>query len=428
MIDACIIPLGPPSLARDVLASTDCFIATKIEQAYAQLLAPGGEFSAALTIGLTLYVIIYGYRLVLGQSALTLAGLVPHFIKIGLVLALVTSWPSYQRLVFDLMFAGPQQIAGAVMARSGSDSPGNVVTSLQRLFDDMTDYAGEAWATRPAAPKQAPQMAPMAGAPTGPAPFTPDPAANSPTAQTSAPGAAASLPVLGPPQFVAMAMWGSALMMLASSIGLLLIARIILALLLMFGPVFVAMALFTPTRGLFEGWLRVTVKFGLVPLVVLPLSAVLVTVLSRFVVDLEPGPIFAFRDTPALAMLMITLVFAIVLSQALSLTGTIARGIRLPRGAEPAATVADRDAPAAAPNPVPQPSRAEGIASLVPTMTPSGGGSSGAPAAVLISNRRIETTPNAPLDPAEYEGRLGQGFRRNPPRTGFAAGLRNAAT
>lgn len=435
MIDACAIPPGPPSLARDVLASTDCFIATRVEQAYAQLLAPGGEFAAALTIGLTLYVAIYGYRLVLGQSALTLAGLVPHFIRIGLVLALVTSWPSYQRLVFDLIFAGPQRIAGAVMAQSGSGSAGNVVTSLQTLFDRMTDYAGEAWAQRPAASNApspaAPMAAPMA-APAGQAPFTPNPAtgaalaANVPAAPPATTGAAAGgLPVLGPPQFVAIAMWASALMMLASSIGLLLIARIILALLLMFGPVFVAMALFSATRGLFEGWLRVTVKFGLVPLIVLPLAAVLVSVLSRFVADLEPGPILAFRDTPALAMLMITLVFALVLWQALSLTGTIARGLRLPRVAEPAPVAADQAAPGAAPGPLPQPSRAEAIASLVPMAPAVGSGGGTAPGTLVISRRSEPARPN-PLDPADYEGRLGQSVRRTPPRTGFAAGLRNA--
>jgi type IV secretion system protein VirB6 len=421
MIDACVIPPGPPSLARDVLASTDCFIATRVEQAYAQLLAPGGEFSGALTIALTLYVAFYGYRLVLGRSALTLAGLVPHFIRIGVVLALVTSWPSYQRLVFDLMFAGPQQIAGAVMARSGSGSAGNVVTSLQTLFDRMTDYAGEAWAQRPVASNAPPQATPP-----GQLPVTPDPATSAPTAPAAATGAAAAgLPVLGPPQFVAIAMWASALLMLASSIGLLLIARIILALLLMFGPVFVAMALFGATRGLFEGWLRVMVKFGLVPLIVLPLSAVLVTVLSRFVADLEPGPILAFRDTPALAMLMITLVFAIVLSQALSLTGTIARGLRLPRAAEPAPVAADQAAPGALPGPLPQPSRAEAIASLVP-LAPAEGMGGSAPGTLVISSRRSEPAPPAPLDPTDYAGRLGQSVRRMPPRTGFAAGLRNA--
>ena len=404
-----------------MLASTDCFIATRVEQAYAQLLAPGGQFSAALTIALTLYVVIYGYRLVLGRSALTLGNLVPHFIKIGVVLALVTSWPSYQRLVFDLIFAGPQQIAGAVMAQSDG-SPTNVVTSLQAQFDRITDYAGDAWAQRPVNGDASPRV-PLAAA--GP---QIDPTTNLPIVQPSpvvASNVIAGPSALGPPQFVGIAMWVSALLMLAFSIGLLLIARVILALLLMFGPVFLAMALFPSTRGLTEGWLRVTVKFGLVPLIVLPLSAVLLSVLGRFLTDLEPGPILAFRDTPALAILIITIVFAIVLSQALSLTEAIAQGIRLPRAAEPHG----EDAESAVPAPVPmaQPNRTEAIANPIPGTAVSGSGTM-AQDAVIANSRRIDVGSGPPPEPADYLGRLGQTERRLPPRTGFAADLRNATS
>jgi type IV secretion system protein VirB6 len=435
MIDACAIAAGPPSLARDVLASTDCFIATRVEQAYGQLLAPGGGFSTALTIGLTIYVAVYGYRLVLGQAALTLGQVVPHFIKIGLVLAMVTSWPTYQRLVFDLMFAGPQEIAGAVMARSGNGSPDNVVSALQTLFDDMTDYAGDAWDQRgpagKAVPGAAPVAAPPGGAPKQPSPFTPDPAtaaamaSNVPINAAATPPASAAVPfALGPPQFTAMALWASALLMFATSIGLLLIVRIILAVLLMFGPVFIAMALFGVTRSLFEGWLRVTVKFALVPLIVLPLSAVLVAVLGRFVGELVPGPILAFRDTPALAILAIVVVFSAVLSQALSLTGTIAGAIRLPRRREPSSPVLDTGIVPPPIAPVAQPSRAEAIASLVPMATQAGSGGSSPRSGDLVASRLVEAPANRNVAPAEFENRLGQGFRRHPPRTGFAADMR----
>ncbi|MBC7522081.1 MAG: type IV secretion system protein [Sandarakinorhabdus sp.] len=430
MIDACAIAAGPPSLARDVLASTDCFIGVRVEQAYGQLLAPGGGFSTALTIGLTIYVAVYGYRLVMGQAALTLGQVVPHFIKIGLVLAMVTSWPTYQRVVFDLMFAGPQEIAGAVMARSGNGSPDNVVTSLQALFDDMTDYAGDAWEQRGPAGTAPPGAAPGA-APKQPSPFTPDPAtaaamaSNVPTNVAAGPPAGAAMPfALGPPQFTAMALWASALLMFATSIGLLLIVRIILAVLLMFGPVFIAMALFGVTRSLFEGWLRVTVKFALVPLIVLPLSAVLVAVLGRFVGELVPGPILAFRDTPALAILAIVVVFSAVLSQALSLTGMIAAAIRLPRRREVAAPAPDNSIATPPIAPVAQPSRAEAIASLVPIAAPAGSTGSSPRSGDLVASRLVEAPASRNVAPAEFENRLGQGFRRHPPRTGFAADIR----
>lgn len=420
MIAACAPIAGPPSLARDLLARTDCFIAGKVEAGYGQLLGPGGGLSTALTIGLTLYVAVYGYRLALGRTTLSLADLVPRFITIGLMLALVTNWPAYQRVVFNMVFDGPQAIAGLVMPRTGSGSPGNVIVSMQSLFDAITDYAGDAWAQKPPPPK---------------IPATPTAAPPAPPAAAAGAGAAAAAAAaqpqlgalnpfsMGPAQFVAIVLWLSALIMMASSVGLLLVVRIILAMLLLFGPVFIALAVFAPTRGLAEGWLRATVKFALVPLIVLPLSGVLVAILPQFVRDLPPLPIAAFRDTPALAILMTVLVFAVVLAQALSLSGLIAGAIRLPRrtAPDPVANPAPTIAPSAA---TVAPSRAETIAAMAQS-TPGGnvGGSSPRSGALVAANLveapMVRTTPAA-----DYAGRLGQVRETTPSRTSFASDLR----
>jgi len=213
------------------------------------------------------------------------------------------------------------------------------------------------------------------------------------------------------------------LIMMASSVGLLLVVRIILAMLLLFGPVFIALAVFAPTRGLFEGWLRATVKFALVPLIVLPLSGVLVAILPPFVRDLPPLPIAAFRDTPALAILMIVLVFAVVLAQALSLSGTIAGAIRLPRRAAP--DVSANPAPTMAVSaPTFAPSRAETIATMAQS-TPGGGvGGSSLRSGALVAANLVEAPMVRATPAADYAGRLGQVRETTPSRTSFASDLR----
>ncbi len=65
-------------------------------------------------------------------------------------------------------------------------------------------------------------------------------------------------------------MWMGATLLLLGTVGVLVTARIALAVLVAVGPVFVVMALFPATRGLFAGWLR-----GLAMLAVTPLFAVL---------------------------------------------------------------------------------------------------------------------------------------------------------
>jgi type IV secretion system protein VirB6 len=408
---ACSLPGGPPSLARDLLASVDCLIAGKVEASFASLMAPGGSLAAALTIGLTIYVAIYGYRLALGLASLALAEIVPHFIRIGLVLVLATNWPAYERLVFNLLFDGPQQVAALVMPGANAGTADAVIVGEQRLFDTITDYAGDAWMQRD------PTALPANAAVTAPAPAqTPPPASPAPSAPAPAAPTINSF-VPGPPQFVAIVLWISALLMMASSVGLLLIVRVILALLLVVGPLFIAFGLFGATRGLSEGWLRAAVKFALVPLIVLPLAGVLVTVLAPFVASLPEGPITAFRETPALAILMIVVVFAVVLSQALSLTSIIAGGLRLPRGTASPLRNNVETAVTVSRAPVPEPNRIEAIVNLV-QMAP-WAGTAAQPRDMLVS-RAAEPPAVSTIDPAAVAGRLGQGYRRITPRAGFA--------
>ena len=401
---ACAVSSGStPSLARDVLANADCLISAQVEAAYGALLAPGGVFAVALTIGLTIYVAIIGYRLILGHAGLTLGELVPHFVKIGVVLALVGSWPSYQALVFNLLFHGPEQLAAPILQQvTGSAAgQGDVLAAVQAVFDRLTDFAGTAWAQHtvpePAATTLPPPAFPGALAP-------------------PAPAATPALPLaLGAPQFVALLLWGSALVMLAVSLGVLLVVRIILALLLIAGPLFIALALFASTRGLFEGWLRMAVKFALVPLFTLPLTAALVAVLIPFAAALGDGPVTTVRGGPYLAIALIVLVFAAVMLQATRLSAGIAGGIRLPRrAAVPVPAVAAAAAAVTRPAALPAPSRADIVVQSI------GGGSirsgasgtaSTAPEAMLAT-RRIAGPAAATAALPDSSARLGQGYRR----------------
>ncbi len=405
MIANCAIAVGAPSLARDILASTDCLVTERIQAGYAALLAPGGSFGQALTLALTIYVAIFGYRLILGLSSLTLGEVVPHFIKIGLILALATNWAGYQVVVFDLLFHGPQQVADAIV-RQVSDTQatgqGDVLAALQSIFDRLTDYASDAWA-------QINAVAPFGIAKAAPvAPIVPGGALSPPVP--------IALPFqLGAPQFVAGALWLAALVMMAASVGVLLVVRIILALLLLLGPLFIACALFSGTRGLFEGWLRTTVKFAVVPLFTLPLTAALIAVLLPFIDQLGDAPIENFRDGPALGIVLIVLVFAAVLFQSVQLAGGIAAGIRLPRRrvADPLNPVTLPVPPTAAATAPAAPSRAEILVQSMANGTRSGASRSIAIAGSVAATTRIIGTPATAQGPQIDPGlRLGQGYRR----------------
>ena len=61
-------------------------------------------------------------------------------------------------------------------------------------------------------------------------------------------------------------LWMGSLMLLVGTVGVLIVARIALAAVMALGPVFIVMALFKGTRGLFEGWLKAAIMLALTPL------------------------------------------------------------------------------------------------------------------------------------------------------------------
>ena len=399
MIGACPTSIAADALARNVLASADCLIGSEVEQGYATLLAPGGTFATALTIALTIYVAIFAYRLLLGLSSLTLAEVVPHFVKIGLVMALVTSWASYQTLIFNTLFHGPEQFANVIVQQAAAPgaTSGDVLSALQEVVTRMIDAASDAWGqTPPVAHVAAPAQAVAAAA----APIAP-PAAPPP-----------ALPSLGAPQLAAALLWIGAFVLMAASVGVLLVARIILALLLLLGPVFLALALFQSTRGFAEGWLRVTVKFALVPLFALPLIAVAVAVVGPLVAGLGDAPILGVRDGPVLGILLVVLVFAAVMTQAARLGGGIAGSIRLPRRARVVApTVPGSVSNVVVGNISDASGRAQAIVeSLAASGRAGASGSSGSAATVVAATRAFTTAAPQPM--VATTSRLGQSYRR----------------
>ena len=201
------------------LRAVDCVASETTATAFGRLFAPGGALTGALTILLTLFVATFAISLLLGRSSLGVRSLTPRMITLGLVLTFATSWIAYQSVVWNLAIGAPDQLASILMGSDGSatrtfaDKIDIVFLALQETTQGTQDFSA----------------------------FTP-------------PGM----------------MWLGGMLLLLGTVGVLVTARIALAVLVAIGPVFVVLALFGATRGLFAGWLK-----GLVMLAVTPVFVVL---------------------------------------------------------------------------------------------------------------------------------------------------------
>lgn len=198
------------------LTAVDCIASQVSEQAFNRLFGADGQFGTVLLILLTLYVAFFGFSLMLGRSNLSVRAVIPKMMTIGLVLTFATSFAAFQTVFYNLIVLGPNYVAGVITDTGGADATANFAAKLDVVFLAVQEAS---------------------------------------TGQED-------ISAFSPPGM----MWLGAMLLLLGTVGLLVTARIGLALLLAVGPIFVVLALFNGTRGLFVGWLKGLVMLGLAPL------------------------------------------------------------------------------------------------------------------------------------------------------------------
>ena len=120
----------------DALAHIDCQAQTVGSLGYQALANPTSAASIAATGLLTIFVALFGLRLMSGR---TMAGgdLVGDFIKLGIVLTLATSWPAWRTVGYNLVIHGPDEIAGALTGSSDLAAPADIASRLQGIDDGI---------------------------------------------------------------------------------------------------------------------------------------------------------------------------------------------------------------------------------------------------------------------------------------------------
>ncbi|CAA9511654.1 MAG: hypothetical protein AVDCRST_MAG44-1361 [uncultured Sphingomonas sp.] len=319
------IPSAADRFAARLLADADCQAFGLVERGYAALAQPGGTLSTALTGLLVIAVAFFGYRLLLGRGIL-LSDAVGLTVKIGIVLLIATSWQSWQALAYDGLARAPTQVASEILVGIGAPPP---LESLEKALDDLT-AAGVGYRSR----------------------------------------AGIASPWVGGPAAAAMTLNVSVVLLTLATIGILVAARVVLAILLAIAPAMAGLLLFNATRGMTQGWLGAMATAALAPMFVLLVAAIEFAILSPMITRLlTEQAAERFETASVMPIGLVTIVFAIALVVAVRAGARIGHGIRLPRDRDSSAgrEVAASGAPSAAPQLqrqllLPPPARAPAVA------------------------------------------------------------------
>jgi type IV secretion system protein VirB6 len=302
MIAVC--PVTPPGAAfvRRMLDFVDCQAQAIGAGGYQALAAPGSTLSLVLTGFLTLFVALFGYRLLFGQTPSVRDGVLA-LVKIGIVLALATSWSAYRTLVYDVALRGPAELAANIGRPAALPGAGGGLADRLAFADRAFELLAIQGTGR--------MMAPSATA-----------------------GAVATVRGATPelaPGFDSWALGWARIAFLTGALGALALVRLIAGLLLALGPFFIAFLLFESTRGLFEGWVRVLAGAALGALGTAVALGVELALLEPWLVDLLARR-YAGQPVPGapVELLVATLLFALVLFGILYAAARVAFGFRLP--------------------------------------------------------------------------------------------------
>jgi type IV secretion system protein VirB6 len=290
-----------------VLRAVDCRTGEGTAIAFGRLFGAHGTLMPALTGLLTLYVALFAIGLLTGRTRLGISSLTPRMMTMGLVLTFATSWLAYQNVIWTLATGAPDQIATLIAGTHGSASAA-FADKLDMIFSAIADSSKQ-----------------------------------SPTSVVSAAGATANgASPIGGGMFTPQGLlWMSGLMLLVGTVGVLVTAKVALAALLALGPVFIVMALFAGTRGLFEGWVKAVVAFAMVPMFTVLIGGGALSMITPLIRDalLDQG---ATSTKAVTALFLAACVYCALMAIVVRTTSAIVAGWRLPFGAapEPATAVA----------------------------------------------------------------------------------------
>jgi type IV secretion system protein VirB6 len=272
------------AIFSDTLNTVDAVIGNFVSIAYQNFVSANAEM---ITLLFTVYVMLLGFQFVHHTHHFNLSTVTRHLIVMLCVYGMVMNWQLYNLFVYNVFTNEPGHIAKILVNNAGTlQSGGSIADALDGIFKMVIDvtigFLG----------------------------------------QVGFSAAGFAFIIYGLLVFII------GFLLCVFALLLFIYAKMMMAVVLALGPLFILFILWEPTKGLFSAWLNQLITIALIPIIT---SAILMLMLSAIHVTLPnvnlPAEDLQFYGiVPFLAL---TLTTTLILAQVLRISGVLGGGITL---------------------------------------------------------------------------------------------------
>jgi type IV secretion system protein VirB6 len=244
----CAAPITGRGFMAATLDSIDCQAEAIGAFGYQALAAPGSPISLALSSLLTIFFAIIGIRMLMGETP-NFGSLMGIALKLGIVLALATSWQAYRVVAYETVIRGPAEIASTISKQAvlpGSDAM-DLKSRLQQVDNGIVTFVAMG---------------------SGQLDNITESQRDDPIAKVQFPISDGLIQGLGRTVFVSSVIAGQGL------------SRLLGGIFLALAPLFAGLLLFVGTRDFFWGWVRILIAVSLGSLITALVLAVELAILE----------------------------------------------------------------------------------------------------------------------------------------------------
>ncbi len=119
----------------EMLGHIDCQAQAIGAYGYGALSDPSSALAMAFTGLLTIFVAIFGLRLISGEP-MSGRDAVGDVLRVAIVVTLATSWPAWRTLGYDVVMKGPDEVASVIAGAAELAGPGADLTARLQSADD----------------------------------------------------------------------------------------------------------------------------------------------------------------------------------------------------------------------------------------------------------------------------------------------------